>query len=53
MSIYRINAIIGHIIRTLQVAAWSDEDAMHRASKRLTSEGHPLFTLTILERKPL
>lgn len=53
MNIYRINAIIGKQIRTLQVAAWSDEDAMHRASNRLTSEGHPLFTLTILERKLL
>ena len=53
MNIYRLSAIIGKTIRTLQVAAWSDEDAMQRAQSRLTSEGHALFTITILERKPL
>ena len=53
MNIYRLNAIIGKQIRTLQVAAWSDLDAMQRAEKRLTSEGISLFTITILEKRPL
>lgn len=53
MMIYKLSALIGDRVRTLQVAAWSEIDAMHRAEKRLISEGIPLFTLTILERKHL
>jgi len=53
MMIYKLSALIGDRTRTLQVAGWSETDAMHRAERRLTSEGIPLFTLQILERKHL
>lgn len=53
MKIYKLSALIGNRTRTLQVAAWSETDAMHRAERRLISEGVSLFTLTILERRSL
>ena len=53
MMIYKLSALIGDRTRTLQVAAWSELDAMQRAEQRLISEGTPLFTLQILERKHL
>ena len=53
MMIYKLSALIGNRTRTLQVAAWSELDAMHRAEKRLISEGIPLFTLQILEKRTL
>ena len=53
MMIYKLSALIGDRTRTLQVAAWSEFDAMHRAEKRLISEGVSLFTLQILEKKYL
>ena len=53
MMIYKLSALIGDRVRTLQVAAWSETDAMQRAERRLISEGVALFTLTILETKAL
>ena len=53
MMIYRISALIGDRVRTLQVAAWNDEDAMQRAERRLLAEGVSLFTLSILEKKEI
>ena len=53
LSMYRLNAVIGDRTRTIQVAAWNEKDAMHRAERRLTSEGVALFTLQILEKRTL
>ena len=53
MHIYKLSALIGNRIRTLQVAGWSETDAMHRAEQRLLAEGVSLFTLQILEKKYL
>ena len=53
MMIYKLSALIGNRTRTLQVAAWNETDAMHRAEQRLLAEGVSLFTLSILERREL
>ena len=53
MNIYKLSALIGNRTRTLQVAAWNEKDAMHRAEQRLLAEGVSLFTLQILEKKYL
>ena len=53
MMIYKLSALIGDRTRTLQVAAWSELDAMTRAEQRLLAEGVSLFTLQILEKKYL
>ena len=53
MMIYKLSALIGDRTRTIQVAAWNEKDAMRRAERRLISEGIPLFTLQILERRTL
>ena len=53
MSIYKLSALIGDRVRTLQVAAWNETDAMQRAEQRMLAEGVSLFTLSILERKTL
>ena len=53
MMIYKLAALIGNRTRTLQVAAWNKKDAMQRAEQRMLAEGVSLFTLSILERRPL
>lgn len=53
MHIYKLSALIGDRVRTLQVAAWNETDAMQRAEQRMLAEGVSLFTLTILEKKTL
>jgi hypothetical protein len=53
MMIYKLSALIGDRVRTLQVAAWNETDAMYRAEQRLLAEGVSLFTLQILEKKYL
>ena len=53
MMIYKLSALIGDRVRTLQVAARSEADAMQRAEQRMLAEGVSLFTLSILERKTL
>lgn len=53
LSIYRVSAIVGHGVYTLHAHGWSDEDALHRISRRLHAEGHHLFTLSILDRKAI
>lgn len=53
LSIYRVSCIVGNGVYTLHAHGWSDEDALHRISRRLHAEGHHLFTLSILDRKAI
>ena len=53
MSMYRLNAVIGNQIRLLYCVGWSMRDVQEKLQARMRSEGHTLYTLSFLDRRPL
>ena len=53
LSMYRISVRVGSDIVIRHEHGWNDEDALIRLRKRISREGHPLATLTILDRKEI
>jgi len=51
LSIYRVSVQLRGDIVVRHVHGWNDKDALARLQTRLTTEGHPLAAMSILERK--
>lgn len=53
LHIYRVHAVVGNDIYTLHTHGWNGLDALQKIGRRLRSEGHYLYTLSIIDRKEI
>lgn len=53
LQLYRVSAVVGDRILTLQTTGWHGVDALERVGRRLRAEGHHAYTLSILESKEI
>ena len=53
LSIYRVSVRLRGDIVVRHVHGWNDTDALARLQTRLTTEGHPLAAMSILDRKAI